>query len=57
MAPANGTRVSNGPRMPPNNSTNGDRYKFTGRELDSESGLRYNDARYYDAKLAQRPAR
>src|SRR5262249_47048560 len=31
-------------------TANGDRYKFTGREFDSESGLQYNDARYYDPK-------
>jgi RHS repeat-associated protein len=30
------------------NSSFGDRYKFTGRELDSETGLQYNRARYYD---------
>src|SRR5438552_3111719 len=29
------------------NSTNGDRYKWTGREFDTESGLQYNRARYY----------
>jgi RHS repeat-associated protein len=28
--------------------TTGDRYKFTGRELDSETGLQYHHARYYD---------
>jgi RHS repeat-associated protein len=27
--------------------TNGDRYKWTGREFDSETGLQYNRARYY----------
>jgi RHS repeat-associated protein len=31
------------------NTTAGDRFKFTGRELDSETGLQYNRARYYDA--------
>jgi RHS repeat-associated protein len=30
------------------NAAGGDRYKFTGRELDSETGLQYNRARYYD---------
>src|SRR5207244_1889905 len=29
---------------------NGDRYKWTGRELDSETGLQYNRARYFDPK-------
>jgi RHS repeat-associated protein len=27
---------------------NGDRWKFTGREFDSETGLQFNRARYYD---------
>jgi len=27
---------------------NGDRYKWTGREFDSETGLQYNRARYFD---------
>src|SRR5204863_5417406 len=31
------------------NSAYGGRYKFTGRELDVETGLQYNRARYYDA--------
>jgi RHS repeat-associated protein len=31
------------------NASFGDRYKYTGRELDSETGLQYNRARYYDA--------
>ncbi len=30
-------------------STNGDRYKWSGREFDSETGLQYNRARYYNA--------
>src|SRR5206468_4002394 len=30
-------------------SGNGDRYKWTGRELDSETNLQYNRARYYDS--------
>jgi RHS repeat-associated protein len=30
------------------NPTFGDRYKYTGREFDSETGLQYNRARYYD---------
>jgi len=32
---------------------NGDRYKFTGRELDSETGLQLNGLRYYDAKTGR----
>jgi RHS repeat-associated protein len=31
------------------NSSAGDRFKYTGRELDSETGLQYNRARVYDA--------
>jgi RHS repeat-associated protein len=31
------------------NSSFGDRYKYTGRELDSETNLQYNRSRYYDA--------
>jgi RHS repeat-associated protein len=31
------------------NASFGGRYKFTGRELDAETGLQYNRARYYDA--------
>jgi len=34
-------------------SGTGDRYKFTGRELDSETGLYYYRARYYDPKLGR----
>jgi RHS repeat-associated protein len=30
------------------NSPNGDRYAYTGRERDVETGLQYNRARYYD---------
>jgi RHS repeat-associated protein len=30
------------------NQSFGDRFKWTGRELDSETGLQYNRARYYD---------
>src|SRR5205807_8066038 len=30
------------------NSTNGDRYKYTGREWDAAVLLQYNRARYYD---------
>src|SRR5262249_31544862 len=30
-------------------TTNNDRFKFTGREYDSETGLQYNRARYYDS--------
>jgi RHS repeat-associated protein len=33
--------------------TNGDRFKWTGRELDSETGLQYNRARYYDPKTGR----
>jgi RHS repeat-associated protein len=32
------------------NTSFGDRYKYTGRELDTETNLQYNRARYYDAK-------
>jgi RHS repeat-associated protein len=35
------------------NSSFGDRYKWTGRELDNESGLQYNRARYYDPKIGR----
>jgi RHS repeat-associated protein len=35
------------------NSSFGDRYKWTGRELDSESGLQYNRARYYNASVGR----
>jgi RHS repeat-associated protein len=39
---------------------NGDRYKWTGRETDNETGLQYNRARYYDPKtgrwISQDPA-
>jgi RHS repeat-associated protein len=31
----------------------GGRYKFTGRELDIETGLQYNRARYYDASTGR----
>jgi RHS repeat-associated protein len=31
------------------NALFGDRYKYTGRELDSATGLQYNRGRYYDA--------
>jgi RHS repeat-associated protein len=31
-------------------SSSGDRYKWTCRELDTETGLQFNRARYYDAK-------
>jgi RHS repeat-associated protein len=30
------------------NSANGDRYRYSGRELDAETGLQFNRARYYD---------
>src|SRR5262249_14384197 len=32
---------------------NGDRYKWTGRETDSETGLQYNRARYYDPRTGR----
>jgi RHS repeat-associated protein len=32
------------------NTSFGDRYKYTGRELDAETNLQYNHARYYDPK-------
>jgi RHS repeat-associated protein len=35
------------------NSSFGDRYKFTGRETDSESGLQYNRDRFYDPKVGR----
>jgi RHS repeat-associated protein len=35
------------------NSTNGDRFKYTAREWDSEIGLQYNRARYYDPKAGR----
>ncbi|GAA6623079.1 putative Ig domain-containing protein [Scytonema sp. NUACC26] len=35
------------------NSSAGDRFAFTGREFDSETGLYYNRARYYDANLGR----
>jgi RHS repeat-associated protein len=35
------------------NSTFGDRYKWTGRELDTETGLEYNRARYYYAPVGR----
>src|SRR5262249_49862656 len=31
-------------------ATNGDRFKWTGRDLDTETGLQFNRARYYDPK-------
>ncbi len=34
-------------------SSNGDRWKWTGRELDSETGLQYNRARSYDPKTGR----
>ena len=32
---------------------NGDRFKWTSRELDAETGLQYNRARYYDPKTGR----
>jgi RHS repeat-associated protein len=31
----------------------GDRYQYTGREFDRETGLQYNRARYYDPKIGR----
>src|SRR5262249_280120 len=31
----------------------GDRYRFTGREFDSATGLQYNRARYYDPSIGR----
>jgi RHS repeat-associated protein len=33
--------------------TNGDRFKFTGREFDSTTGLQFNRARYFDGKAGR----
>ena len=33
--------------------TSGDRYKYTGREWDGNTGLQYNRARYYDPKIGR----
>ncbi|SIO13416.1 RHS repeat-associated core domain-containing protein [Singulisphaera sp. GP187] len=35
------------------NPSAGDRFKFTGRELDTATGLQYHRARYYDAALGR----
>jgi RHS repeat-associated protein len=35
------------------NSANGDRFKYTARDWDSEIGLQYNRARYYDPKAGR----
>jgi RHS repeat-associated protein len=35
------------------NATNGDRFKFTGREYDSSTGLYYYRARYYDPAVGR----
>jgi RHS repeat-associated protein len=35
------------------NSANGDRFKFTGREWDSEIGLQFNGTRYYDPAIGR----
>src|SRR5262249_13535753 len=35
------------------NSGFGDRYKWTDREIDVETGLQYNRARYYDPKVGR----
>ena len=48
-----GTVVSGFGNASESNSTAGDRYKYTGRELDSETGLQYNRARYYDPATQQ----
>jgi RHS repeat-associated protein len=34
-------------------ASNGDRWKFTGREFDSETGLQFNRARYYNPKTGR----
>jgi RHS repeat-associated protein len=34
-------------------TTSGDRYKYTGREWDGNTGLQYNRARYYDPKTGR----
>jgi RHS repeat-associated protein len=34
-------------------SSNGGRFKFTGREFDSETGFQFNRARYYDPKTGR----
>ena len=34
-------------------TTNGDRYKYTGREWDPNTGLQFNRARYYDSKIGR----
>src|SRR5437773_1527232 len=36
---------------------NGDRYKWTGREFDIETGLQYNVTRFYDPKVGRWTAR
>ena len=33
--------------------TQSSRYGYTGRELDAETGLQYNRARYYDAAIGR----
>jgi RHS repeat-associated protein len=35
------------------NASFGDRYKWTGRELDANGGLQYNRARYYDSNVGR----
>ncbi|MGF1580034.1 MAG: RHS repeat-associated core domain-containing protein [Gemmataceae bacterium] len=35
------------------NASFGDRYKWTGREYDTETGLQYNRARYYDPAIGR----
>src|SRR5213078_4888698 len=35
------------------NAAFGDRYKYTGRELDTETSLQYNRARYYDPRIGR----
>ena len=35
------------------NASNGDRYKYTGAEYQSDSGLQYNEARWYDTRTGR----
>ena len=37
----------------PSSPTSGDRFKYTGREHDSETGLYYYRARYYDPEIGR----
>jgi RHS repeat-associated protein len=44
------TYDSYGNTLTETSAANGDRFKYTGRELDSEIRLQYNRARYYDSR-------